>query len=96
MDDILKCPLCGGVKFQDQGNSGKCLYCGASIEKPKQNKVQEIVTPIAGNNPQWQNITVIVNSPNPQDERRIEKLMNGLWRIGKMREWVVWLLLQLR
>ena len=32
MDDILKCPLCGGVKFQDQGNSGKCLYCGASIE----------------------------------------------------------------
>lgn len=73
MDDILKCPLCGGVKFQDQGNSSKCLYCGASIEKPKQNKASEIVTPIAGNNPQQQNITVIVNSPIPAVEKTDRK-----------------------
>lgn len=85
MDNILKCPLCGGVKLQDQGNSSRCLYCGASIEKPKQNKVQDIATPIVGNNPQQQNITVIVNSPIPQVERRIEKKSDE-WSIADWKD----------
>ncbi len=68
MQEEIKCPQCGGNKFNDRGNNTyKCMYCGTTFctNKPEESKPNASVNQT---NPS-PNVTVNVNVDNPRQQR---------------------------
>ncbi|MBD3589512.1 hypothetical protein [Bacteroides sp. GM023] len=73
MQEEIKCPKCGGNKFNDRGNDTyRCMYCGTTfgVNKPEEIKPHEIVNQ-ANTSP---NVTVNVNL----DTSRLQKPQSSM------------------
>lgn len=77
-NNVIKCPTCGGEKWQELENGKyKCMYCGSIINCPQEKESNNSPTTTQTPQPQQPVIVKVVNS-NTQ-RAVVKKDKDGCW-----------------